>query len=280
MNSLKVPVISLNDGNAIPVLGFGTWQIPDGTECEAAVEAALAAGYRHIDTASDYGNEASVGRAIRRSGIPRRELFVTTKLFPGPDAREVRKEFARSLERLQMDSVDLYLIHWPKDCYREAWGVLEELQREGKCRSIGVSNYTVSRFESDDFFATARVVPAIDQIEVNAFIQRPDLAAYCRRKGIRLEAYRPLAGAKELANEVLQGIAEKTGRSPAQVMLRFLVQKEIIAIPKTVTPSRMRENIAIFDFTLEPADIARLEGLHDARYLSLPLPGPIQKSWY
>jgi len=280
MQKNAVQSLVMNDGNRIPVLGFGTWQIENGKACVAAVEAALESGYQHIDTASDYGNEASVGEAIRHSGIPRKDLFVATKLFPGPDVGKVREEMSKSLDRLSMDYVDLYLVHWPKDCYKEAWGVLETLQAEGRCRSIGVSNYTVSRFESDGFFEAARVTPAVDQIETNVFIQRPDLAAYCRRKGIRLQAYRPLAGAQEMKNDVLQDIAKRTGRTPAQVMLRFLVQKEIIAIPKTVTPARMRENIAIFDFSLEPADMARLEGLHDARYLSLPLPGPIQKTWY
>jgi diketogulonate reductase-like aldo/keto reductase len=261
--------LSMNDGNKIPVIGFGAFKLEEGKACEEAVSTALEAGYRHIDTASEYGNEASVGRAVEGSGIRRGELFLTTKLWPGPDESTVRGELERSLERLRTDHVDLYLVHWPIECYKKAWGVLERLKADGMCRSIGVSNYTVERFERDSFFSTATIVPAVNQVEMNVFNQRRDLASYCRKKGILMEAYRPLAAARKLEHDALQGISRTRNKTAAQVMIRYVIQRGAVAIPKSATPDRIRENIDVFDFALSELELTLLENLNDDAYFSL-----------
>jgi len=261
--------ITLNDGNRIPAIGFGVFKLEDGTGCEEAVSVALEAGYRHIDTASEYGNEASVGRAMERSGLQRSEVFLTTKLWPGPDVRAVPGQLDRSLERLRTDYVDLYLIHWPIECYREAWSALERLKADAKCHSIGVSNYTVERFERDSFFATSTVVPAVNQIEMNVFNQRRDIVAYCRSRGILIEGYRPLAAAQKMGHPLVLGIAGRKQKTAAQVMLRFLLQSGCVALPKSSAPARIRENIALFDFTLNPEEMTLLEGLNDDDFYTL-----------
>jgi 2,5-diketo-D-gluconate reductase A len=258
--------VTLNDGNSIPLLGLGVFSAM-GAACERAVEAALQAGYRHIDTAADYGNETSVGNAISASGIPRSDVFITTKLWPGPDVRTVRDQVQGSLEKLRTDSVDLLLIHWPIGCYRKAWSVLLDLRAEGMCRSIGVSNYTIRRFEED--FPPGQVVPSVNQIELHVFNQQQELVRYCAGRGIALAAYSPLARAERMAHPVLRKVAAKVGRSPAQVMIRFLLQRGMVAIPKSATPVRIRENIAVFDFSLGSDEIKMLETLNDEIYFSL-----------
>jgi methylglyoxal/glyoxal reductase len=257
--------IPLNDGNRIPVLGFGVFKAEDGAECETAVRTALQVGYRHIDTASDYKNEASVGRAIKECGISRKEIFVTTKLWPPFEVANVRDEFERSLNRLQMDYVDLYLIHWPIRCYREAWEILVELKKKGKCKSIGVSNFTVKRFRKG--FPT-KFMPAVNQVEMHVYNQRRQLVRFCERKGIVMEAYSPLAKSMKLNNQVVGLIAQAKSKSPAQVMIRFLLQKGEVALPKSVTADRIRENSEVFDFALDADQMRKLEALNDESYYS------------
>ncbi len=260
--------ITLNDGKTIPILGLGVFQSGEGRECERAVDTALQAGYRHIDTAAEYHNEAAVGRAISASGIPRSEVFLTTKLWPGPEVRKVRGQVQESLDRLRIDYVDLLLIHWPIGCYREAWKELVELRREGKCRSIGVSNYSIRRFEKD-FFPDTPAMPAVNQIELHPFNQQRELVSYCRGKGIALAAYSPLARGEKLADPVVKAVAKKAGKSPAQVLIRFLLQRGIVTIPKSANPTRIRENADVFDFSLDDNAMRQLEALNNDSYFAL-----------
>ena len=255
--------VELNDGNAIPILGFGTFQVADGAECERAVLGALEVGYRHIDTAHVYGNESSVGRALAESGVPREEVFVTTKTPFDLSPAAIRKAFEQSLRKLRVEYVDLYLIHWPMtDELGPAWETLEQLRREGKCKSIGVSNFTAARFEKA-FWPRAGSAPAINQVEVHVFNQRRDLVDYCRRKGIQVEAYSPLARARRLSHPVLKRISQECGRSPAQVMIRWLLQKGIVAIPKSVHRERIEQNAQVFDFALTTEQMETLDGLDE-----------------
>ena len=260
--------VTLNDGNSIPILGLGVFASQEGSICERAVEAALACGYRHIDTASDYRNEASVGRVIATSGLPREELFITTKLWPGADATAVPAQFQASLDKLQTDYVDLYLIHWPIGCYQEAWRILVELRAKGRCRSIGVSNYTIRRFQND-FLPRESVLPAVNQIELHAFNQQSALVTFCTARGIAVAAYSPLSRAEKLEHPVLVKLAAAVGKSPAQVLIRFLLQRGIVAVPKSSSPARIRENFDVFDFSLDEAQMKVLAGLSDETYFSL-----------
>jgi 2,5-diketo-D-gluconate reductase A len=272
--------LTLNDGASIPVLGLGVFSM-QGATCERAVETALQAGYRHIDTAENYGNEASVGKAVAASRVPRNEVFITTKLWPGPDVNTVRGQVMRSLEKLRSDYVDLLLVHWPIGCYRQAWDVLVRLKEEGKCRSLGVSNFSIKRFERDFPLAppvarpapSARQIssalPALNQIEMHPFNDQHSLHAYCADRGIAVAAYSPLARAQKLQDPVLKQVAAAAGRSPAQVMIRFLLQRGVAAIPKSSQPARIRENISVFDFSLDADAMKKLEGLSNASYYSL-----------
>ncbi len=259
--------VPLNDGNTIPILGLGVFSAR-GAACERAVDAALQAGYRHFDTAADYENEESVGKAVDESGVSRNDIFITTKLWPGPDVRTVRDQVKRSLEKLRTGFVDLLLIHWPIGCYREAWKVLVDLKLEGKCSSIGVSNYTIRRFK-EDFPDSDVVVPAVNQIELHPFNQQRELVRYCAGKGIAAAAYSPLARAEKLDHPDLKAVAGIVGRSPAQVMVRFLLQRGVIAVPKSANPSRIKENFAVFDFSLGREEMTMLEMLNDEGYFSL-----------
>lgn len=260
--------IELNDGNSIPIFGLGVFQSFDGAVCEHAVETALEAGYRHIDTAADYGNEASIGRVVSTSGIPRAEIFLTTKLWPPSDMREVRGKIQSSLDKLRTDYVDLFLVHWPIGCYRDAWKVLVDAKARGVCRSIGVSNYTIRRFEQD-FFPRESVLPAVNQIELHAFNQQRDLVRYCATRGIGIEAYSPLARGEKLKDPTVLSLARDVGKSPAQVLIRFLLQRGIVAIPKSPDPARIRENIDVFDFELDDAQMTALDELNDEAYFAL-----------
>lgn len=259
--------LTLNDGNSIPVLGLGVFSM-QGSTCERAVETALEAGYRHIDTAEDYGNEAAVGKAIAASSVPRNEVFITTKLWPGPDVRTVRGQVTRSLEKLRSDYVDLLLVHWPIGCYRQAWDVLVQLKEEGKCRSIGVSNFSVKRF-GKDFPSPFSALPALNQVEMHPFNDQHALCAYCADRGIAVAAYSPLARAEKLSDPLLRQVAAAAGRSPAQVMIRFLLQRGVAAIPKSSQSARIKENISVFDFSLDADAMQKLEGLSNASYYSL-----------
>src|SRR5436190_2863286 len=231
-------VRALADGNEIPLLGLGVWQVPDGRQCEDAVRWALEAGYRHIDTAQAYGNERSVGRALRDSGVAREEVFVTTKFHPR--RRDPEAEVQRSLDRLGIDSVDLYIIHWPQGGPTWAWEGMQRARERGLTRSIGVSNFSVE--ELDQLVAVARVAPAVNQIQFNPFRNRAALVDACRSHGIVPEAYSPLGTGRHLAHPVVVEIAERAGRTPAQVLLRWCVQLGLPVIPKSTHRERIDEN--------------------------------------
>jgi len=242
----------------MPVLGLGVWQIPDGPEVEQAVEWALEAGYRHIDTATMYKNERGVGAALRRSGIPRDELFVTTKLMPM--RLDVTRELELSLDRLALDHVDLYLIHWPMPAVvPRQWRGLESLQDSGLTREIGVSNFGVRRLRS--LARRAERKPAVNQVQLSPFHYRRALVDYCTASGIVPTAYSPLERGKELANPTVTAIAERTGRTPAQVLLRWAVQRGCVVIPKSVRQERIRSNAQIFDFELDDDAMRALDAL-------------------
>ena len=262
---------TLSNGVEIPQVGFGTWQIPDGPETYDSVAGALEAGYRHIDTAQAYGNEASVGRAVRDSGIPRDQIFVTTKL-PAEikDADEARARFTRTHEDLGLGAIDLYLIHapWPwteigKDC-REGniavWKVFEELYGAGSVRSIGVSNFEVADLES--LIDATDVVPHANQIRYFIGHTQDEVTAFCAEHEILVEAYSPLATGGLLENDDLQAMADKYGKSVAQLSIRYVLQKGALPLPKTTTPSRIVENADV-DFEISPEDIATLDAMAD-----------------
>ena len=260
---MTVPTVTLNNGVEMPVLGFGVFQIQDADECECSVLAALNAGYRLIDTAAAYGNEEAVGRAIMQSGVPREELFVTTKLWIS-DAGEdrTRQAFERSLRRLGLEYIDLYLIHQPFGDVYGAWRDMETLHRERHVRGIGVSNFQPHRLM--DLIVHNEVAPAVDQIETHPFNQQIETQAFLRANGVQHQSWAPFAEGKNrmFENEVLGSIASRYNKSVAQLILRWLTQREIVAIPKSVRQDRIEENIDIFDFKLSQDDlgaIARLD---------------------
>jgi len=252
------PRRELGGGVAIPMLGLGVWQIPAGRATEQAVGWALEAGYRHIDTATIYRNERSVGAALRGSGIPREEVFITTKWLPvqrGPGA-----EIARSLERLGLDYVDLYLIHWPlPGRVSAAWREFELLRERGLARAIGVSNFGEKRLAA--LLGSAGPRPAVNQVRFNPLHFSAALLDYCAAEDIVLEAYSPLARGGALSNPLIAAIAERIGRTPAQVMLRWAIQHNAVVIPKSSREERIRENAHIFDFELGVDDMRALDGL-------------------
>ncbi|TDC81821.1 aldo/keto reductase [Micromonospora sp. KC606] len=260
----RVPEITLNDGNTIPQLGFGVYQITPEDTVEA-VGTALEIGYRHIDTAEMYGNEAEVGEAIRRSGLDRDEVFVTSKLnnaFHRPD--DARRAFESTLAALKMDHIDLFLIHWPLPTrydgdFVSTWKTLEEFQRDGRARSIGVSNFQVAHLER--LAVEAEVVPAVNQIEVHPYLGNEEVRAYGRAHGIPTEAWSPIAQGKVLDDPTLVGIARELDRTVAQVVLRWHVQRGDIVFPKSSTPKRIEENFHIFDFALDDETMARIAAL-------------------
>jgi 2,5-diketo-D-gluconate reductase A len=249
---------SLADGNAIPLLGLGVWQIPNGSECVNAVRWALELGYRHIDTAQAYGNEESVGRALRESGIARDEVFVTTKFYPGRHGDPVAEAEA-SLRRLGVDYVDLYIVHWPAGGSTWAWPGMEGARERGYARSIGVSNFDV--LELREVLAAANVPPAVNQVQFSPYEYRKGLLDACERNGVVLEAYSPLGRGRHLASETVTRIAERLGRTPAQVLLRWCIQREIPAIPKSTHRERIAENGQVFDFELTDEDMSQLDAL-------------------
>lgn len=247
----------LADGNEIPLLGLGVWQVPDGRECEDAVRWALAAGYRHIDTAQAYRNERSVGRALRDSGVPRDEVFITTKFFPGREDPE--REAQRSLERLGVDFVDLYIIHWPQGGPTWAWDGMQRAHERGYARSIGVSNFDVAELES--VLGVAEVPPVVDQVQFSPFEFRQGLLSACERSQVAVEAYSPLGTGRHLDDRRVGEIAERLGRTPAQVLIRWAVQRGLIVLPKSTHRERIESNAQVFDFTLTDQDMAALDGL-------------------
>ncbi|MGQ0572783.1 MAG: aldo/keto reductase [Pseudonocardia sp.] len=256
-----VPNIALNNGVEIPQLGFGVFKVPAG-ETERSVTAALEAGYRHLDTAKIYDNEREVGAAVAASGVPRDELFVTTKLW-NSDQRDPRAAFDASLERLGLDHVDLYLVHWPvpsADRYVDAWRALEKIAAEGRTRAIGVSNFTPAHLRR--LIDETGTVPAINQVELHPNFPQATLRAFHAEHGIATQAWAPLAqGGDILRDERVVAVAAKHGRSAGQVILRWHVQLGNVVIPKSVTPSRIAENIDVFDFTLDADDLAVIDAL-------------------
>lgn len=259
MTSSTIPTVTLNNGVEIPQLGFGVFQIPDD-ETTAAVTAALETGYRHIDTAAIYGNETGVGRALTASGLPRDELFITTKVWNDDQGYDnTLRAFDTSLAALGLDYLDLYLIHWPtpaRDLYPDTWRAIERLAEEGRIRAAGVSNF--QRAHLQRLLDNSALVPAINQIELHPGLQQNELRAFHTEHDITTEAWSPLAQGAVLDDPAITTISERTGKSPAQVVLRWHLQLGNVVIPKSVTPSRIRENIDVFDFELSDADMSTI----------------------
>ena len=247
----------LADGNRLPMLGLGVWQIPDGPECVNAVRWALELGYRHIDTAQAYGNEESVGQAVRESGVPREEIFLTTKFYPRNEDPVAAIE--QSLRRLGVDQVDLYIIHWPEGGPTWAWPGMERARELGHTRSIGVSNFSVD--ELDQVLAQATANPVVNQAQFSAFEYRRALLEACRERGVALEGYSSLGTGRHLGDPVVDRIARRVGRTPAQVLLRWCVQHGVPVLPKSTHRERIAENAQIFDFALSDEDMAALDAL-------------------
>jgi 2,5-diketo-D-gluconate reductase A len=241
----------------MPMLGLGVWQVPDGPVCVNAVERALELGYRHIDTAQAYGNEESVGRALRRSGLPRDAVLITTKFYPAN--RDPVAAIEQSLTRLGIDHVDLYLIHWPEGGPTWAWPGMERARELGAARSIGVSNFSAG--ELQQVLATGTTRPAVNQVEFNAVHYRRGLLDACLKQDVAVEAYSPLGTGRHLSDKSVRRVAEQTGRTPAQVLLRWCVQHGLPVIPKSTHRERIEENAQIFDFALSDEDMAALDSL-------------------
>ncbi|MET8952527.1 aldo/keto reductase [Streptomyces sp. NPDC004393] len=265
--SSKVPPIILNNGVEMPQLGFGVWQVPDD-EAESAVATALEAGYRSIDTAAIYGNEEGVGKALATSGIPRQDLFITTKLWNSDHGYDsTLRAFDTSLAKLGLEYVDLYLIHWPlpsRGTFVDTYKALEAIYADGRAKAIGVSNFLPEHLRT--LIEEASVIPAVDQIELHPHLQQHAAREYHAEQGIATEAWSPLGQGKGLLEvPAIVAIAQKHNRTPAQVVLRWHLQLGNIVIPKSVTPSRIRENIDVFDFTLDTEDMAAISALNEDR---------------
>lgn len=274
----RAPLLRLNQGPSIPIVGLGVFKAPPGRATRRAVEWALEAGYRHVDTAAYYENESDVGTAIRESGLPREEVFVTTKLWHTDHGFEPALRAARRSERrLGLGYIDLYLIHWPRSdvpgARLESWRALEKLRQEGLVRAIGVSNYTVRHLE--ELRGSSGVVPAVNQVEFHPFVFDPELLAYCERHGIRLEAWAPLTRGRRFEDATVRAIAEAHGRTPAQVLIRWGIEHGVIEIPKSVHRERIVENFQVFGFSLTPEEVARLDALRDGSRVGLWDPSEI-----
>jgi diketogulonate reductase-like aldo/keto reductase len=251
------PTRTLSNGATMPVLGLGVWQVRDGRECEQAVTWALEHGYRLIDTAQAYRNEASVGRAIRSSGIPREEIFLTTKFYPG--SRDPRVEAEKSLERLGTDYLDLYLIHWPQGGPTWAWPGMEAAAEAGLTKGIGISNFSAA--EIQELLKISQVQPAVNQIQFSPFEYRRGLVEACEEAGVLAQAYSPLGTGRHLGHPVVERIASATGRTPAQVLIRWAVQKGLSVIPKSTHRDRIEENFDVLDFELDEESVSALDSL-------------------
>lgn len=272
--------VTLNNGVEMPILGFGVFQIADHEECERSVRDAIDVGYRLIDTAASYGNEEAVGRAIKASGVPREELFVTTKLWvQDADYGRAKHAFEGSLSKLQLDFLDLYLIHQPYGDVFGAWRAMEELHREGKIRAIGVSNFHPDRVM--DFLVHNEVPPAVNQIETHPFHQQVETQAFLQENGVQIESWGPFAEGKNglFQNEVLTRIAKAHGKSVAQVVLRWLTQRGVVAIPKSARKDRMTENLDVFDFQLTGEELEVIRGLDTAESLFFDHRDPAMVKW-
>ena len=255
---------TLSNGTEIPMVGLGVWQVQDGPECERAVEWALEVGYRLIDTAQAYGNESSVGRAIRNSGVPREEIFLTTKFYPG--GRDPHAEAAKSLERLGTDYLDLYLIHWPQGGPTWAWPGMEQASEAGLTKGIGISNFSAG--EIQELLKVSQIQPAVNQIQFSPFEYRAGLVEACEEAGIVAQAYSPLGTGRHLGDPVVDRIASAAGRTPAQVLIRWAMQKGLSVIPKSTHQERIQENFGVFDFELDDDSIAALDALDTTRQTS------------
>jgi len=257
----------LNNGVEIPLLGLGVYQSPPGKTTERAVSYALKIGYRHIDTASIYGNESDVGNALRQSGLHREEVFITTKVWNSDQGYVTTLQSCeRSLRRLGLAYVDLYLIHWPvQGMSIETWKAMLELLQEGKARAIGVSNYTIGDLQ--DIFQNSKgdrvVVPAVNQVEFHPFLYQNELLQFCKNNNIQLEAYSPLTRAKRLNHPTIVAIAKKYSKTAAQVLIRWSLQHDVVVIPKSIHQDRIRENSQVFDFHLELEDMSLLDSLNE-----------------
>ncbi|MCP8970126.1 aldo/keto reductase [Ectobacillus ponti] len=272
--------VMLNNGVEMPILGFGVFQIQDEQECEQCVYDAIMAGYRLIDTAASYLNEKAVGRAIQRSGVPREELFITTKLWVQDTGYEnTKKAFSNSLERLQLDYLDLYLIHQPYGDIYGSWRAMEELYREGKIRAIGVSNFYPDRLT--DLILHNEVVPAVNQVETHPFCQQIESAELMKEHHVQIESWGPFAEGRNnmFQNEVLVSIAEQHHKSVAQVVLRWLVQRGVVVIPKSVHKERIIENFNIFDFELKQEDMEAIAALDTKESLFFSHRDPEMVKW-
>ncbi|MGF9914727.1 aldo/keto reductase [Paenibacillus ehimensis] len=254
----------LNNGVRMPWLGLGVWKTKEGDEVVQAVQHALEAGYRSIDTAAVYGNEAGVGQALQASSIPRDLLFVTTKVWNADQGYDsTLRAFEESRRKLQLEVIDLYLIHWPvKGKYKETWKALEKLYKDGLVRAIGVSNFKVHHLE--DLLQDSEIVPAVNQVEFHPLLNQQELRTFCKEHKIQLEAWSPLMQGN-LDLPLLSELADKYGKTPAQIILRWDLQHGVVTIPKSIRESRIRENIDVFDFTLSDEDMARLDGLNQDR---------------
>ncbi|MBC7975006.1 MAG: aldo/keto reductase [Myxococcales bacterium] len=263
MTTLSTTTIQLASGTTIPQVGLGVWQAPQGAGTQDAVRAALDLGYRHVDTARVYRNEKDVGAAVLASGVPRAEVFVTTKLWNDDQGYDATlRAFDASLGRLGLDYVDLYLIHWPVAGKRlETWRAFEQIFADRRARAIGVSNFLVPHLE--ELLGHAKVVPHVNQIELTPFLQRRDTRALCKQHGIVVEAYSPLTRGERLEHSVVVEIARATGKTAAQVLLRWGIQHGHVILPKSTQRARIAENGAVLDFTLDAAAMARLDGLEE-----------------
>lgn len=258
---MHVPNIKMNNGRTIPQIGFGTWRITDETDCVEAIRVALEAGYRHIDTAQIYENEAFVGKAIKQSGIPRKEIFLTTKIW-GENFYwdDIMPSLDESLRNLQTDYVDLLLLHFPAtELRRPAWRRMEEIYKSGRAKSVGVSNYTIRHLE--EMLGESDLKPAVNQVELHVFLQQPELLDFCRHHDIVVEAYSPLAHGNGLDDTTLQTIAKKHGKTSAQIMIRWCLEVGTVPLPKSVTSERIKQNLDVFDFKLDKDDMQQIAKL-------------------
>ncbi|KON77221.1 aldo/keto reductase [Leptospira kirschneri] len=261
-NSLK-QTVTLNNGISMPILGLGVWKTKSGKECKEAVLNALEAGYRHIDTARIYDNEKDVGQAIRESGIPRKEIFITTKLWnadQGPD--KTRKALENSLDKLGIDFVDLYLIHFPVTSKRmNSWKELEKVYHDKLCKAIGVSNYTITHL--GELLKDSQITPAVNQVEFHPFLNQIHLLEYCKKHKIQLEAYSPLAHGQKIEDPTISKIAQKYDKTPAQILIRWAIEQKIVVIPKSTQKKRIIENSKVFDFAISEEDMKILNSLDE-----------------